>query len=64
VQCGFSFGVVRQILQKIEYINHASAIIQTENNTTNIDIKKLKPGNYLLKAKSNAGVETGKFIKQ
>jgi hypothetical protein len=51
-------------IEKIEIINLSGAVVQTENNTTNIDISRLKPGMYLLKAKSNAGVETGKFIKQ
>jgi hypothetical protein len=51
-------------IEKIEIINLSGAVVQTENNTTNIDISKLKPGMYLLKAKSNAGVETGKFIKR
>lgn len=51
-------------IEKIEIINLSGTIVQSENNVTRIDIGKLQPGMYILKATSSKGVETGKFIKR
>lgn len=51
-------------IEKVEIINLSGAIVQTENNSSTIEISKLQPGIYMLKVKTVKGVETGRFIKQ
>jgi len=52
------------VIEKAEIVNLSGTIVQTEYNSASIDISNLKPGMYMLKAKTGKGVETGRFIKQ